>query len=62
MEDSKLKKEARRIWTESDGWPYQAFVRFLFFSLGYINDEVFSSRIMKLADILIDVMKEGKNV
>lgn len=62
MEDSKLKEEARRIWKESGGWPYQAFVRILFFASGYWKDEAFSCRIMDIADIVIDVMKEGKNV
>ena len=60
MEDSKLKEEARRIWKESDGWPYQAFVRFLFFVSGYWKDKEFSSKLVKITDIIIDVMAEGK--
>lgn len=62
MDEKKLKEEARRIWKESDGWPYVAFVKLLFFASGYWLDPEFTHKIAIISEIISDLIKEDKNV
>ena len=59
-----LLEEARRIYKESDGWPFQAFTRFIFFAAGYYSgkDLNFSGMVSALSDIMYIVTKEAPNV
>ena len=63
-ERDKLKEEAKRIYKETDRWPFETYLRFTLFVSGYYqgHEVNFSDMVKECLSILVEVILEERNV